>query len=270
MEREYIVTVPSAENERFCMQLAGVTYENPNYFISRPETPTSVVEYVVSGVGHLEVNRRSYTVSAGDMYILPPEMKHSYYSDAEHPWRKIWFNSQGFLLRELLRIYGIEHKIVFRNANGYEYMQKILNLCEDKSLSGEEINRRTSVVLFELVCFLAEHERSCEKDNASEAEILKEYIDRNIEKNIRLDKLAEQIFRSVSQTVRIFKQAYGEAPYEYLLRQKMLRANLFLQNTHLSVKEIALRLGFCDEHYFSNLYKKKTGKTPSAFRKNSR
>lgn len=268
MKHEYIVTVPPTENAPFCIQLAGITYENTNYFISRPKTPVSVVEYVISGVGHLELNQCSYTVSEGDMYIIPPYTEHRYYADAQEPWRKIWFNSQGFLLNELLHIYGIDRNIVFPNANGYEKMKQILALCENKSLSGDERNRRASVILFELICFLAEQEQSRKRETSPEAARLKEYIDCNLEKNIRLEELAKHIFRSKSQTVRIFKQAYQQTPYEYLLLQKIAGANLFLQNTQLSIQEIALRLGFCDEHYFSSLYKKKTGKTPSDFRKN--
>lgn len=267
MDNEYIIALPKTESEPFNILLAGITYENPDYIISRKNIPYSVVEYVISGCGHIEINGNVYTVFGGDMYILPPNSRHTYYSDDKNPWCKIWFNASGILINSLLRIYGIENKIVFKNANGYSYMKKIINICENKKYSGEEINTKVSSVLFDLICFLSAHEHSCESKISKEAEILKNHIDMNVEKNIHISELAKKIYRSESQTIRIFKNAYNQTPYDYLIEQKIYSANLFLLNTGMSIKEIALRLGFCDEHYFSNIYKKKTGKTPSDFRK---
>lgn len=267
MKNEYIVSVPNNGSEPFNVLLAGITYENPDYIITRKNTPYAVVEYVISGIGHIEINGNIYTVSEGDMYILPSNSKHTYYSDAENPWRKIWFNASGILINNLMRIYGIENKIVFKNANGCSFMKRILKICENKNFSGEEINTKASSVLFDLVCFLSSVERSRESTVNKEAETLKNYIDMNIEKNIRISELAKQIYRSESQTIRIFKNAYAQTPYDYLIEQKISSANVFLTNTNMHIKEIALRLGFCDEHYFSNIYKKKTGKNPSDFRK---
>jgi YesN/AraC family two-component response regulator len=44
-------------------------------------------------------------------------------------------------------------------------------------------------------------------------------------------------------------------------------AKSLLQNTSLSAKEIAFRLGFSDEHYFSNFFKKRTGMRPVEYKK---
>lgn len=266
MTGEYIVSVQPDTKSPFCLTLAGITYPSLEYCITRSNTNACVMEYIISGTGHIELNGRTYTASAGDMYIIPPYTKHTYYSDAQDPWCKIWFNSCGILMPELLRIYKIDHVIVFKGANGYDKMQQILKLCENKTLSGHELNKQASVIVLELIHFLSEHTHASAQEISSEATILKSYIDMNIDQNIGIAELSKQIFRSESQTIRIFKNAYAQTPYDYLLTQKIARANLFLQNTHMPVKEIALRLGFCDEHYFSNLYKKKTGRTPSDFR----
>lgn len=266
INNEYIISVPPCESNVFSLELAGITYENPSYLIARQSAAVSVVEYVISGVGYIEIQGKRHTVSAGDMYIIPPNSKHRYYADKEMPYQKIWFNSHGILLGELMRIYSIEDKIVFRDANGYEYMKKILEICEDKKLSGNEISKRSASVLFELVGFLSSRERLYAKD--SDAEKLKSYIDMNIDKKLSVSELSKQIFRSKSQTIRIFKRAYGKTPYNYLLGQRLARATVFLQNTQLPIKEIAKRVGFCDEHYFSNIYKEKTGKAPTDLRKN--
>lgn len=269
MNNEYIVYGPSDPQKPFSLTLAGITYENPDYYISRTNSPFSVVEYVMSGKGYLKIDGKEYAVSAGDMYIIPPSSTHLYRSDPQNPWKKIWFNSSGILLSELLRIYGINQKNVFKNADGSVYLKKILKICGDKTVPPEETDSRAAAVMFELVCFLANLQNKSKDETNPDALKIKSYINTNVDKNITISELSKLIFRSESQTVRIFKAAYGTTPYDYLLGQKIERANLFLQNTRLPVKEIAIKLGFCDEHYFSNLYKKRCGITPSDFRKSS-
>ncbi len=264
---EYIIPVPTSDFGPFNIMLAGITYESPDYHIKRTSSVHSVTEYIISGSGHVIINDTHYTVSKGDMYILPFNSNHEYYSDPRDPWRKIWINTGGSFTDELLSLYGLSNTFVFKNADGYRYLSEILKLCESTTLSGYEINKCASEIYFSLVCYLAECENKRHSAVSRDAERLKVYIDRNVDKNISLAELSELIFRSESQVIRIFKGAYGQTPYDYLLSRKLERATLFLQNTSMSVHEIAMRLGFYDEHYFSNVYKKKTGRSPSSERK---
>ena len=55
-------------------------------------------------------------------------------------------------------------------------------------------------------------------------------------------------------------------PYAYLLEKKLELAGQLLRDTNLSVREIAEKLSFADEYYFSNVFKKKMGVTPSLWR----
>ena len=81
------------------------------------------------------------------------------------------------------------------------------------------------------------------------------------------ESLAASIYKSPSQAIRIFKKKYGVTPYDYYVNIRIKKAVSLLKNTRLSIKEISYRLCFCDEHYFSNLFKKKTGKSPREYRK---
>jgi AraC-like DNA-binding protein len=61
-----------------------------------------------------------------------------------------------------------------------------------------------------------------------------------------------------------FKSRYGVSPHQYRQRCLMQRACTLLLNRRLSVKQTAAVLGFCDEFHFSRLFKKVTGRPPSA------
>ena len=69
--------------------------------------------------------------------------------------------------------------------------------------------------------------------------------------------------------IRIFKKIYGVTPYEYLIELRLQTAKILLKDTNLTIKEIADKLVFFDEHYFSSIFLKKVGVRPGVYRKSS-
>jgi transcriptional regulator GlxA family with amidase domain len=64
----------------------------------------------------------------------------------------------------------------------------------------------------------------------------------------------------------MLKSEMNTTPYDYLLERRFAQAKSLLQSTNLLIKEIAFRCGFTDEHYFSDLFKRKCGTTPREYR----
>ena len=104
-------------------------------------------------------------------------------------------------------------------------------------------------------------------DFSDDALKLKEYIEVNYNKTIRIEDLAAIIYRSQSQTIRIFKKYFDMTPYEYALKRKMQVAEQLLKGSRLSIREISNELGFTNEHYFSTAFKHHMGLTPGQYRK---
>lgn len=100
-----------------------------------------------------------------------------------------------------------------------------------------------------------------------EALALKEYLDQNYNQKYDINALSKLIYKCPSQTIRIFKRHYHITPYAYYSSLRVEKASELLKTTKLSVKEIAFRLGFADEHYFSAAFKQQTGLSPSEFRR---
>ena len=270
MNNEYIIsTPPQSKKSPFAITLAGITYENTSYEINRINSPTFTMEYVISGKGHIIVNGKEYIAEAGDSYILPCYQNIRYYSDNINPWRKIWFNAEGIFLSETARIFNLNGKIVFHNVNTLSYFEKILETCKNKHLTANEINMRCASIFTELVMFISS-EINRNENISDEALMLKNYIDLHTEENISIKTLSKLIFKSESQTIRIFKNNFNMTPYDYLLNSKINRAKTIILNTNLPIKEIAYRLGFSDEHYFSNIFRKKTGACPTEYRQQTR
>ena len=249
----------------FNISITGTSYCDGSYRINRPNSNVTCVEYIISGCGVVHCGAKTVYPREGDMYVLPKDTDQIYYSDSQDPWVKIWFNAYGNLAPQLLTSYGLNRLILFENCDGSAHIRKIHELCKNTDLSPYEIQSRCAVEFFNLVQLLAKN--TARTDIQNDAGIIKEYIDRNAAGVISVSDLAELISKSVSQTIRIFKKAYGVTPYEYLLDQKLGRAKLLLKGSNMSVKDISAALSFSDEHYFSGLFRKKTGKSPCEYRR---
>lgn len=78
---------------------------------------------------------------------------------------------------------------------------------------------------------------------------------------------ADKVGLSKDRLSVIFKQKYSLPPYKYQLMLKMDEATNLLKHTNLPIDKISEMLGFSNRLYFSSAYKKQTGKTPGAVRK---
>jgi AraC-like DNA-binding protein/DNA-binding response OmpR family regulator len=79
-------------------------------------------------------------------------------------------------------------------------------------------------------------------------------------------EIADAINVSEDYFSRIFRQEMDMSPWEYLNRYRILRAKELLRNTDGDVKSVALRVGFANPAYFSRMFRKVTGTSPSAYR----
>ena len=74
-EKEKLIYVPPPIKKLpFFVTLAGITYENTNYYIERKNSPEIVVEYVISGKGHIERDGKKQPYMPGICTYFPLEM----------------------------------------------------------------------------------------------------------------------------------------------------------------------------------------------------
>ena len=88
-----------------------------------------------------------------------------------------------------------------------------------------------------------------------------------LERGIDVESIASEVGLTYPRLRRIFQHYIGLTPYQYFLQLRIRRAKELLQEHGLSIKEIASRMNFENQYYFSRLFKKKTGLSPSEWRK---
>lgn len=251
----------------FFIEMTGISYCDETYRMARKKSAIYVFEYILDGEGTVVVEDKQFIAKKGDVYLLHRQSNHEYYSDKKNPWTKIWFNAVGPLIDSLMQIYGLNNINHIADIDVSAYFYQILALARQTKTSNPEFINKVSLIFYELVLSLYPNVHKKIQPYSKEAGILKEYLDQNRMNKVKLKDLSQLIYHSNSQTIRIFKKAFGNTPYQYLMNQKLELSKLLLLNTNKSIKEISAELNFYDEHYFSKYFHEKIGLSPQAYRR---
>ena len=93
-----------------------------------------------------------------------------------------------------------------------------------------------------------------------------DYISDNLGGELRVAEIAEEVNMSPYHFTRLFKQAMGLAPHQYVMQKRIEMAKKFLVETELPIAQIALETGFQSQSRFTTLFRQITGTTPRAYR----
>lgn len=105
-----------------------------------------------------------------------------------------------------------------------------------------------------------------EKEVTDAAERVHSYILENISEELSVEKLAAGVYLSQNQLARVFKKKYGKTVVEFIMEYRLNLAEELLKDTRLTVTEVSAKIGYSNYAYFTKIFKKHSGYTPSAYR----
>lgn len=110
--------------------------------------------------------------------------------------------------------------------------------------------------------------KSCVSDTmGGQIEDVQRYIEDNYNANLTLSFLSEQFHIEASYLSRLFSQKYGETITSYITTTRMEHAKEMVKDKNKKLETISFLLGYDDYNYFSRVFKKKVGMSPSEYRK---
>ena len=247
-----------------------------NHFRTR-EQPISdyILIYCVAGEGWFEISGKKFRVPAGCYFILPAGIPHSYGADAESPWTIYWVHFQGstapayaLLPEKICRIRPTsESRIRERN----ELFEEIFTTL-DKGMASDSIRYASALFHHYLATlrYLPEYRGKTgigEADDIIEATI--HFMEENLEKSLTLRQIADYSGYSSSYLSALFRKRIGYAPLTYFNHLKIRLACRLLTDTSMKVNSICHKVGINDPYYFSRLFSKAIGMSPSEYRRRS-
>ncbi|AFA49054.1 PocR ligand-binding domain-containing protein [Acetobacterium woodii] len=150
----------------------------------------------------------------------------------------------------------IEKSMIF-NAN----LLQELNNC----YSIREINIVAMTLLEHYLDEIHHHSKS---KNRVAVEGIKGYIRNNYHKNSSLEEIADSVYLSPFYVSRIFKESQNMTVMDYVTKVRLNEAKKMLSNPRYKIEEIAMSLGYSDGSYFSKVFRRNEGMTPTQFRQN--
>lgn len=167
-------------------------------------------------------------------------------------------------------IYTLSRK--YMSADDFLYFNKQIETIANEYNSKDYFYKQKINALF--FSFLVSCARSIKLNDstntATQMQQIIRYINENIGKPLDIDLLVEMSYLSRSRFYHVFKEYTGTSPIGYQNKYRMNLAKDYLSfHPEYSISSIASALGFNDQLYFSKLFKKEYGVSPSQYRKNS-
>lgn len=148
------------------------------------------------------------------------------------------------------------------NLNITAELEDGVHIKIDKSLSAEEILKHILSTLETLIKQL----QSSHPDIKS-IKIIKQYIDLNYDKKLKLEDLAELVYLSPAYLGIMFKRETGQNLSDYIADIRIDKSQELLKDITYNINEVSEIVGYKDTRYFSKLFKKTVGVTPTQYRK---
>ncbi|MGE6855960.1 helix-turn-helix domain-containing protein [Bacillus sp. FSL K6-2841] len=212
-------------------------------------------------------NLTLYTILSDETFMLKtkPYQKHELYL-----LRFQMFTPQGQHLEEV----STEHARSLLNVwqfidiSSIEQIHSLLSEMTEEWKRHESVSFFRSQTLFQqliLQLFTLHNEDTCDTTHALFK--TKQYIDQHSEEPLSLTSLSQMAGISANHYSELFKKHFNVSVTDYITKKRMARAKQLMAKGNAKLKDIALEIGYQDPYYFSRIFKKKTGMTPSTYMK---
>lgn len=224
-----------------------------------------LIHYVVSGRGTFTAAGRAFPVRAGEVFLVWPNVVVSYEADTESPWEYYWLGFSGpdaaaLLARTDLRPDAPVLHIDF----GRTFQRYITAIYEARGQSAWSRTQMLGYAYLLLGKLIEGHEEIASPSDMVERAA--EFISNNYTAQITIDDVAAYAGVSRSWLYRGFQRRFGVSPLAYLEDIRLQYAMQLLTRTALQIREIAYSVGYVDALYFSKVFSRRTGLSPTAYR----
>lgn len=207
-----------------------------------------LIHYVSAGTGTFECPRGTYTVTAGNAFLIRPGEICKYTADCQNPWQYTWIGFVGQIASEFEQLPDVFETDGFI----FEEMESVFRFssCQAAFLSGS---------LFKLYCSLFD-----QKERPDYINQVIGYLTIHYAETIRIDQIANHIGINRKYLSRIFKQKTGNTMQQFLIQKRISEGKKLLLNG-FNVAETALMIGYSDSFSFSKAFKKECGISPKEY-----
>ena len=211
---------------------------------------------------------KKYMLSKGSCVFIDCLPAYSHVT-SDNLWKLGWVHFNGPEMGNIYEKYKSRGGLVcFQSQKNYSQILDSLYAVSKSSshVRDMEINSLLSQLLVYLMEDSWNPENKENRGKRSKVVAVKQYIDENFSKHITLDELSSLFFMNKTYLSEMFKEQYGVPVNDYLISVRTTEAKKLLRFTAMTMEEIAEAIGVNGAAYFSRMFKKVEGCSPSEYR----
>ncbi len=224
-----------------------------------------IVILCVAGAGWASIGPHSVRVVPGSALIVPARTPHRYGAAADAPWTIWWCHVRGSDAAELVANIVSQHGVVASLRDPDRVVPLAQNIVAELerdaspqrlvSIAGAAWNLLTQIGTDRIL-----------RDRGEPVERAIAYLNETLGESIKVSEIAALVGVSTSHLSALFKRATGGGVLAYQTGLRMRRAKQLLDTTSLTVREVALEVGYHDPLYFSRHFRRHQGQSPRQYR----
>ena len=203
--------------------------------------------------------------------MIFPNQINTYIADAANPWEYMWIEFDGLRVKSLLEMSSL-------SENSPVYHARFKDLREEMFAEMQYIVNNAGASPFHIIghlyLFVDYLVRSVAEIKITTGSKLRDfyvheaiqYIEHNFQNDIGVEHVAEKCGLNRSYFGKIFKEAVGKTPQEFILTYRMAKAAELLKITAMSIADIGSAVGYENQLHFSRAFKNVYGLSPRDWR----
>lgn len=241
-------------------QLNLIYYRHNKYRTACKIAPNTInfyeVTLVFKGVLNYSIDGVRVEADSGDMIFLKKGCLRE---------REQSVNSVDYVSFNITSTQGLDMPALIKNVADNNEIKIMVAACNEITARSQDYDQR---ILHLFCCIMLQIQDNIRALSANPlVEKIKKFINQNLSCKITLSDIGSKMFFSAVYCDTVFKKETGKSIIDYLIDERLTEAKRLLIEGSKSLKDIAESVGFNDYNYFSRIFKKRVGYTPSQYKK---
>lgn len=226
--------------------------------------------YIVNGKGIFLTNGKEHVATEGNIVIYKPEEAQYYSYSSKDSTEVYWIHFTGSGVKETLEQLGLYDNSIYYVGLENICIELFKKIIFEMQIKNEMFVQFSTAYFFEVLAhfsrmhkYIMQNNKTCKDSNMQKVIQL---MHSKYNRKLSVEDFAVQCNLSVYRFIHKFKLLTGMPPMSYFLKIRIDKAKELLLDSNLSINEIANVVGYDNSLYFSRVFKKETGISPTNYR----
>lgn len=227
--------------------------------------------YIAEGKAHFYFDGKEKVIHKGNMILFRPGETQIYYYYASEKPEAYWVHFTGYEVDRILDYYQMpKGENVFFTGTSPDYQWLFRQMIQELQLRRVNYDDLLNMMLrhiFLMINRYLKEGQTASSDVINVVEKATHYFNENYNMQINIEEYAEKCHMSACWFINNFKKITKVTPMQYIVSLRITNAINLIENTDYNITEIANAVGYDNSLYFSRLFHKHTGMSPSEYKK---